>query len=274
MVYSVKCVVCGIKNLDYPNISFHIIPKNLEKKRLWVESLNLQVEHLKVNNKVCSLHFKMSDYMMSTDRKLLLSNAIPKLAGSNKNEIVQSNVEPNKQSGTIVLSPIVEETSVTDVEVANALKRTPTAHDDTTLMTTPKKKKMWSSSRFGDLSDEDFSTPRRLKRSFSIVKNRVKKLSYANKLLTQKNKRLENKIRTLSDIIDELKKKSLLNESSADIIKLPMVQGYKMDSACRSSVCKLKICELPTPYIQTNKTVLRGLQCCKGFQVGVDQKRV
>lgn len=87
-------------------------------------------------------------------------------------------------------------------------------------MATPKKRKFWNSLRFGDLTEESFSTPRRLKRNFSVVKNRIKKLSYANKLLTQKNKRLEMKIKTLNDIIGQLKKNSLLNESSADIIKV------------------------------------------------------
>lgn len=87
-------------------------------------------------------------------------------------------------------------------------------------MKTPKKRKFWSSSRFGDLTADDFSTPRRLKRNFSIIKNKIKNVSYANKLLTQKNKRLEMKIKTLNDIISQLKQKSLLNESSADIIKV------------------------------------------------------
>lgn len=63
------------------------IPENKEKKRLWVKSLKLQVENLKPNNKVCALHFMTSDYIMSTDRKLLLSNSIPKIAGSNENEV-------------------------------------------------------------------------------------------------------------------------------------------------------------------------------------------
>lgn len=52
---------------------------------MWADSLGL--ENFKTNSKVCSLHFNTSDYIMSTERKILLSNAIPRVAGSNENDV-------------------------------------------------------------------------------------------------------------------------------------------------------------------------------------------
>lgn len=53
-----------------------------------------------------------------------------------------------------------------------------------------KKRKYWNSSRFGDLNDEDFSTPRRRKKNLMVVCRTVSNLRHKNKLLLQKNKRL------------------------------------------------------------------------------------
>lgn len=46
-------------------------------------------------------------------------------------------------------------------------------------MTTQKKKNFGAVRDFGNLTEEGYSTPRRLKRNFSVVKNRLKNLSYA-----------------------------------------------------------------------------------------------
>ena len=50
-------------------------------------SLGLQVKLLKKNSKICSLHFKTSDYLMSTSRKVLMSNALPTLSASTTNDV-------------------------------------------------------------------------------------------------------------------------------------------------------------------------------------------
>lgn len=88
------------------------------------------------------------------------------------------------------------------------------------ILTTQKKRKFWSSSKIGDMTHEDFCTPRKAKRNFCGFKNTVNWLSYANKLLNQKNKRLLKKVETLNDIISRLEEKSFLNESSANVIKV------------------------------------------------------
>lgn len=45
------------------------------------------METLKSTSKIFSLHFKSTDNSMSTNRKVLMANAVPTLDGSNTNEV-------------------------------------------------------------------------------------------------------------------------------------------------------------------------------------------
>lgn len=92
---------------------------------------------------------------------------------------------------------------------------------DCSFVETPRKKKIWDSTRFGDLSVGSFSTPRRAARNFKIVKSTVVNLRYKNKLLTQKNQRLNKKVNSLNGILDELKKKNLISDTADDNLKVP-----------------------------------------------------
>lgn len=69
-----------------------------------------------------------------------------------------------------------------------------------------KKRRIWSSSRIGDLREEDFSTPSKRKSNFCLVQNTVKKLRRKNKILNQRNLRLKRKVSSLLDIIKDLNK--------------------------------------------------------------------
>ena len=60
----------------------------------------------------------------------------------------------------------------------------------------PKKKLIWSSNRFDDLSASDFGTPNRAARNFEVVKRTVTQLRKKNKYLNQKCKRLEQKLKS------------------------------------------------------------------------------
>lgn len=87
----------------------------------------------------------------------------------------------------------------------------------------PKKKLIWSSNRFGDLSASDFGTPNCAARNFEVVKRTVTQLRKKNKYLNQKCKRLEKKVVTLNDMLDILKKKSLMTDFAADSLKVPII---------------------------------------------------
>lgn len=84
-------------------------------------------------------------------------------------------------------------------------------------------KRFLSSSRIGDLDEEDFSTPRRRKRNLTVVKNSVSNLRRKNKILKQKNGRLEKKVNSLLDIINKLKDKFLISENAAFNLEVRML---------------------------------------------------
>ena len=87
----------------------------------------------------------------------------------------------------------------------------------------PKKKLIWNSNRFGDLSASDFGTPNCAKRNFKVVKTTVAQLRKKNKNLNQKCKRLEKKVVTLNDMLDILKKKSLMTDFAVDNLKVSII---------------------------------------------------
>jgi len=77
------------------------------------------------------------------------------------------------------------------------------------------KRKFHSSSRVGDLDEDDFITPKRRKRNLAVVKNSIFNLRRKNKLLHQKNVRLQKKCKNLSDIINQLKEKCMISDVAA-----------------------------------------------------------
>ena len=72
-----------------------------------------------------------------------------------------------------------------------------------------------SSSRFGDLTEVDFSTPRRSKKNFQFVQTTVSDLRQKNKCLVQKCHRLEQKICELNMIIKDQNDRLLQTNSAA-----------------------------------------------------------
>lgn len=90
----------------------------------------------------------------------------------------------------------------------------------------PKKKLVWNSNRFGDLSVRDFETPNRAARNFEVIKTTVSELKNKNKNLEQKCKRLERKVETLNNSLEILKKKSLKTDFAADNLKVPTLGTY------------------------------------------------
>lgn len=72
-----------------------------------------------------------------------------------------------------------------------------------------------SSSRIGDLDEDNFLTPKRRKRNLTTIKNAVTNLRKKNRILTQNNLRLKKRVESLNNIVKELKNKSLISENAA-----------------------------------------------------------
>jgi len=89
------------------------------------------------------------------------------------------------------------------------------------VITPPKKtRRIWNSSRIGDLRDEDFSSPKKRKNNLCLIRNTVKNIRRKNKILSQKNQRLKKKVSSLLDIMNELKNKLLISEHAALNLKV------------------------------------------------------
>jgi len=72
----------------------------------------------------------------------------------------------------------------------------------------------------GDLEEDDFSIPKRRKRNIMMVKTTVSNLRYKNKLLYQKNRRLQRKIESLNEMICVLKTKCMISDNAAINLKV------------------------------------------------------
>lgn len=95
----------------------------------------------------------------------------------------------------------------------------------------PGNKRIWSSSRFGDLSVLDFETPQQVTRNFSLVKEIVNQLRNKNKNLFRQNKRLRAKVSSLNHTLTDLKKKSL-TEITANNLEVQHCLSLNTISSC------------------------------------------
>lgn len=85
-------------------------------------------------------------------------------------------------------------------------------------MSTPKKRRIYTSRYIGDLGSPHVATPRRAKKTLQFVKEVVKKKNKQVKLLQQQNRRFIKKIRTLKMLLEHLKDKSLITDEAQDTI--------------------------------------------------------
>uniref|UniRef100_A0A2A4JJZ8 THAP-type domain-containing protein n=1 Tax=Heliothis virescens TaxID=7102 RepID=A0A2A4JJZ8_HELVI len=78
-----KCSVVGCgatKNINQPNITFHRLPRNEYKKRIWLEAIGK--ENLRTNTKdifICSQHFDENAFNRTLDILRLRDDAVPTL---------------------------------------------------------------------------------------------------------------------------------------------------------------------------------------------------
>jgi len=82
------------------------------------------------------------------------------------------------------------------------------------------------------LDEDDFVTPKRRKRNLTVVKNSIFNLRRTNKLLYQKNVRLQKKCKNLSDIINQLKEKCLISDVAAVDLEVFFYYTLKIFYVC------------------------------------------
>lgn len=75
---------------------------------------------------------------------------------------------------------------------------------------------------FGDLGSDDFATPRKAERYFGIARDQISKQRRKIIHLQQLNRRLRGRLTNIHSLVELLKDKNLLNESSQDTITVSL----------------------------------------------------
>ncbi|XP_022160963.1 uncharacterized protein LOC111030968 [Myzus persicae] len=170
------CVVCKSKSNTNEELSFHLFPKD-DRRGAWMQAFGLT----EVSNwhSVCSKHFDEEHFISSGGQMILLRDAVP-LASKNATATTSLNSP---------LSQTLEHNNDTFMEDSpvNAKRKL----FDSISPLAKKNSKSSNSTRFGDLSINDFSSPNRARRNFPVVQSTISGLRSKTKNLMEKNRRLQ-----------------------------------------------------------------------------------
>lgn len=64
------------------------------------------------------------------------------------------------------------------------------------------------------------SSPKKMKRAFALAKEKIKLYKKQIKTLKQQSRRMKRKINSLKDVLDEIKKKSLITDSASNVLEV------------------------------------------------------
>eukprot|EP00102_Acyrthosiphon_pisum_P025135 XP_016662345.1 PREDICTED: uncharacterized protein LOC100571054 [Acyrthosiphon pisum] len=205
-------------------INGEVITLPKKTRRIWSSS---RIED--ISDEVSSANFSANDFIFSKNRNILQSTAVPTSNYKLLEEHSYANIA-SISNPCLMIPDVSPSTSGTkSYEKVNVVETSQPSlfnlSTDVEVITPPKKtRRIWRSSRIGDLRDEDFSSPKRRKNSLCLVRNTVKNIRRKNKVLSQRNQRLKKKISSLLDIIKELKNKLLISEHAAINLEITKVR--------------------------------------------------
>ena len=75
------CIVCGNSKAKDPSVTFHRIPKDAERRALWLEVFDIGVDVVKESTRVCCRHFPDGDCSKEPSVTLGKRFASPKKKG-------------------------------------------------------------------------------------------------------------------------------------------------------------------------------------------------
>ncbi|XP_033335297.2 THAP domain-containing protein 1 [Megalopta genalis] len=191
---------CKEKYSSATNVSFHQLPTNPDLRKQWVQKIKVEPSSCA---RVCSKHFTDDCFIQSawSSRRVLKSDAIPNVA-SNAETNPEHNAVPNVVFKTediqVVdsVSIIVPKNETLSLETENILSRT-----------SPIRKRR---AYVGDFQNFDISSDKY--KYTAIVNATIAKKNKRIKILMQKNRRLERRVKSLQAIVNKLKN----NEMNTD----------------------------------------------------------
>ncbi|XP_044754813.1 uncharacterized protein LOC123313830 [Coccinella septempunctata] len=113
------------------------------------------------------------------------------------------------------VSPIAGTSIVSEMTPDGTSPRT----SDRTSPRTSRKRKLKRTSYMGDISDSDFSCPKRARRSFAVAKRVIQQKNRRLKTLQQANRRLKSQVNNLKSLLKHLRKKNIMSESAEEVIE-------------------------------------------------------
>ncbi|CAG5035000.1 unnamed protein product [Parnassius apollo] len=172
----------GKWNLKNGGISFHNFPGNPNIKKIWIEATGRLNWMPTKNSCICSDHFFETDFLLTHSKRYLKENAIP------RKEIVQIKSAPIDYKIN---------NSCTNPSTSNTCESDPLNLSERTTIASP-------------ISSDD-STPRerKLKEIIQDKEYVITKQRKQIKRIQAQNRRLNEKIKKLEDVLSKLQEKSL-----------------------------------------------------------------
>ncbi|CAL1671755.1 unnamed protein product [Lasius platythorax] len=192
-------------------ISFHLFPKNMERRKKWLQALQLvKYEPLK-SAAVCSAHFKDTDYELNTNRKLK-RDAVPHLLEAEIQPAIQ--IDSDHQNTTSIEENINNEadknkkTLKTDIKEDNGHNTMGIySHNNTQIV-----------HRSTSISpDRIINSPTKVKIRKMYIRE-IKTLKRKLSVSRYEHKRTQKKLLTLKNVLKDVQKRNLLTAEDSDIL--------------------------------------------------------
>ncbi|XP_076675634.1 uncharacterized protein LOC143372897 isoform X1 [Andrena cerasifolii] len=201
-------------------ISFHIFPRDIERKKKWLEALNLQNYCPPKTGAVCSEHFKEQNYDSQHTLRKLKKDALPCL--SEENAVNNQNNNSNIDDTEIMIQhhDIKIEENILNDEIRSINVDT-SANENTDM-----KIEVNYRHRSTSVSPERlFNSPREveLRKLHRDEIRRLKKQLYAS---SYKLKRAQETVKSLRSIVKDLERRNSVTSQDSDILK-HLDQGTK-----------------------------------------------
>ncbi|KAL5245022.1 hypothetical protein ACI65C_012432 [Semiaphis heraclei] len=224
---------CKTKHTKNSDIKFHKFPKNEELRSKWLLAINNESWFVPSQHSVvCSKHFDMSDYETNA-----LGNKKLKIAAIPKSTIIRrSLLEVIVNTGVVndfvedgILSEVSNNSKV-DLEnsvVQQQHEENNISMNSSTSTKTPPQKRRKLFRYLGDYEEKDLETPRKRKMFWAVYKKTLEKKANTERLLRQKNHRLQAKIRTLNTLIDSLQADNKITANCSNILTCATTEEEK-----------------------------------------------
>ncbi|XP_025270804.1 uncharacterized protein LOC105256516 isoform X1 [Camponotus floridanus] len=213
-------------------ITFHKIPKNPEKRKKWLESMNLNID-IPENAKLCSLHFEESAFDRRDDYYIRIRpGVIPFVYKGNAN---LSNIEAPQKKNKLLNTTNQENIDTKTYEkILNAEQKTIEDNFDFSGTVIDSTISIPSTSKTIDI--DQLRTPRKVKHQETIVSPRLLKNTPRKQILEtalinvrknfikkirslqQKQRRSAKCIANLKNVLTSLKKKNFRDSQQLDIL--------------------------------------------------------